>query len=105
MSRFQQATNCQSTKQEKQQSPEAKRCWEKDGCMKYRKSRNDVEQPNITASRNRGMFFTGKLAMCLAVLVLAAASQAAAQTDGIMMVQNITTPRGGVWLASSTPNT
>ncbi len=75
--------------------------------MKYGRSRNEVGQPNINASQRRRTQSAGKLGMCLAVLVLAAASQATAQTgtDGIMMVQNITAPRGGVWLASSTPST
>jgi hypothetical protein len=43
--------------------------------------------------------------MLVAGLIAGAVSQSSAQTDGIMVLQNITTPRGGVWLNNTTPAT
>src|SRR6201996_2949919 len=46
-----------------------------------------------------------RLTIFALALITLTASQAVGQTDGIMMVQNSTTPRGGVWLSNSTPAT
>jgi hypothetical protein len=71
--------------------------------MKNFENRNRNEQPIINERRGRGMKSTGKFAMSLAVLVLAAVSQATAQTgtDGIMVLRNLTAPRSGLWLNGS----
>src|SRR5258708_11428970 len=71
--------------------------------MKNFENRNRNEQPIINERRVRGMNSTGKFAMSLAVLVLAAVSQATAQTgtDGIMVLRNLTAPRSGLWLNGS----
>jgi hypothetical protein len=42
--------------------------------------------------------------VALLVLVVGLATLVAAQTDGAMVLRNLTVPRGGVWLPNQTPN-
>ena len=73
--------------------------------MKYRMSETSIEQkiPENRVSGNgsrltRSTFF-------VAALLIGLVAKGGAQTDGIMVLQNNTTPRGGVWLANTTPGT
>ena len=70
--------------------------------MKYSAVQTQFEQ---RADRKPLLFRALRFAMVVAALMIAAVSQSPAQTDGIMTLQNLTTPRGGVWLSNTTPAT
>ncbi len=72
--------------------------------MNYLKNVRQIEQPTSSAARPIKPSAL-RLAMFVAMLVTIATSQLFAQTDGIMVLQNVTTPRGGVWLNNLTPAT
>ena len=77
--------------------------------MKQAVSHKQIEQRTLRTKASRAnLFRTFRPAAFVAALFIFSgmvASHANAQTDGIMVLQNMTTPRGGVWLANSTPAT
>ncbi|HEX3153223.1 MAG TPA: hypothetical protein VHV32_01300, partial [Candidatus Angelobacter sp.] len=73
--------------------------------MLYSAVQRQIEQRSLRTARKPAWFRALRSAMLVAGLIAGAVSQSSAQTDGIMVLQNITTPRGGVWLANSTPAT
>ena len=76
--------------------------------MKYSVSQKEIEQRTLRTKAGRTSLFQtfrpAAFVAALFVFVGMAASQGNAQTDGIMVLQNMTTPRGGVWLSNSTPD-
>ena len=70
--------------------------------MKYSVSQKQIEQRTLRTKDGRtNLFRTFRPAAFVAALFVfigMVASQGNAQTDGIMVLQNMTTPRGGVWL-------
>jgi IPT/TIG domain len=73
--------------------------------MQYSATQKEFKQQTLRAERKPFLFRVLRSVMLVASLVVISASQGSAQTDGIMVLQNITVPRGGVWLANTTPNT
>jgi len=77
--------------------------------MKYSVSQKQIEQRTLRTKVGRtNLFRTFRPAAFVAALFVfigMVAGQGNAQTDGIMVLQNMTTPRGGVWLSNSTPAT
>src|SRR5690348_17342199 len=78
--------------------------WEEEGCMKNQMNKKQIEQSTLQVRRAFGSS-AFRSAMFAVALITVAVVQGNAQTDGIMMVQNLTAPRGGVWLSNSTPAT
>jgi hypothetical protein len=74
-------------------------------CMKYSGSQKQIEQRTLRTGRKHVLSGAFRSTMFVAALLIAAVSQGLAQTDGIMVLQNVTSPRGGVWLNNSTPAT
>ena len=66
--------------------------------MLYTAVQKQIEQRSLRTARKTALFRALRSAMLVAGLIAGAVSQSSAQTDGIMVLQNITTPRGGVWL-------
>ncbi|HEY2912455.1 MAG TPA: IPT/TIG domain-containing protein [Candidatus Angelobacter sp.] len=75
--------------------------------MWYSAVQRQIEQRSLRTARKPAWFRALRSAMLVAGFIVGAVSQSSAQTptDGIMVLQNITTPRGGAWLANTTPNT
>src|ERR1041384_1239940 len=74
--------------------------------MLYSAVQRQIEQRSLRTARKPAWFRALRSAMLVAGLIAGAVSQSSAQsTDGIMVLQNITTPRGGVWLNNTTPAT
>src|SRR4051812_48785757 len=73
--------------------------------MKYSESQKHIEQRTAQTGRKQVLSRAFRSTMFVVALLIAAVSQSPAQTDGIMVLQNSTTPRGGVWLNNSTPAT
>ena len=77
--------------------------------MRHSVSQKQIEQRTLRTKASRtNLFRTFRPAAFVAALFVfigMVASQGNAQTDGIMVLQNVTTPRGGVWLANTTPTT
>jgi hypothetical protein len=84
--------------------------WERRGIfMKHAVSHKQIEQRTLRTEATRANLFRTfrppAFVAALFIFIAMVASQGNAQTDGIMVLQNMTTPRGGVWLANSTPAT
>jgi len=78
----------------------------KDEGMKYSAHEKRTEQSTSQKSIVRVVKSNAfRLTTFVVALITLTASGAVGQTDGIMMLQNSTTPRGGVWLSNSTPTT
>src|SRR6476660_4437491 len=76
--------------------------------MRYSVSQKQIEQRTLRTKARTNLFRTFRPAAFVAALfvfITMVAGQGNAQTDGIMVLQNMTTPRGGVWLNNSTPAT
>ena len=77
--------------------------------MKYSVRQKQIEQRSLRTRASRtNLFRTFRPAAFVATLFVfigLVSSQGYAQTDGIMVLQNLTTPRGGVWLNNATPAT
>ncbi|HEY2236886.1 MAG TPA: IPT/TIG domain-containing protein [Candidatus Angelobacter sp.] len=77
--------------------------------MKHAVSHKQIEQRTLRTEATRANLFRifrpPAFVAALFIFIAMVASQGNAQTDGIMVLQNMTTPRGGVWLANSTPAT
>jgi hypothetical protein len=72
--------------------------------MKHEMNKKQIEQSTLQVRRAFGSS-AFRSAMFAVALTLIAVAHGNAQTDGIMMVQNVTAPRGGVWLNNTTPAT
>ena len=72
--------------------------------MKHEMNKKQIEQSTLQVRRAFGSS-AFRSAMFAVALISIAVAHGNAQTDGIMMVQNVTAPRGGVWLNNTTPAT